>query len=134
MVLADKYDPHRRPDGTWFRLLDFYQRNAWSSFPTNDVSVAGADLVCPGCGAPYQDVHERIVWYDDEDQKYGVGPKAFERMTRPKGADFDPDFDFFSGEMAGEKQEQEQKKKKKPGRPKKKREALKQLGQEQADE
>ena len=131
MVLADRYDPHQRPNGTWFRLLDFYRLNAWSSFPTNDRAVAGADLACPGCGAPYQDVHGRTVWYVDG-EKYGVGVKAYERATRPRGAEYSPEFDFFSGEGLT----QEQPKKKKGGRPRKnkRKAALKELGKEQADE
>lgn len=133
MVLADRYDPNSRPNGTWFRLLKFYRDNAWPSFPTNDPAVTEAGLVCPGCGAPYLNVHGRTLWYDVGGQRYGAGPKAHQRLTRPKGVGFDPDFDFFSGEELGEKQEQKQKKKK-PGKPKKKREALKQLGQEQMNE
>jgi hypothetical protein len=69
------------------------------------------------------------MWYDEEGYRCGIGPKAFERATRPKGADYSPEFEFFSGENIGERP-----KKKGPGRPKKKREALKQLNRENSDE
>lgn len=96
-VQAHKYNPDKRPNGTWFRLLPVYRRDCWGSFPENDPAISGADLACPACGSAYMNIHNRVTWHDG-DIVHGRGPEAFKALTakpKPIGAEYSPDFDFF---------------------------------------
>lgn len=79
-IRAEKYDPDTAPNATWFKLMEFFQKNAWGSFPENEPAFKGAELWCPGCGASYMSVHAKTHWFGDDRTYYGQGPDAFREM------------------------------------------------------
>lgn len=83
-VRYDTYSPKKIPNGTFFRFLPLYGPGGenWTCFPMNDDSVMDAELICPGCGEVYCDIHGRTCWYDDFDKCWGFGPDAHWRMVR----------------------------------------------------
>lgn len=86
-VRADTYDPDARPNGTWFRLRDFYRLNLWHSFPENDAAISSSELWCPGCGDVYRHVHERTKWFNDSGEEVGHGPEAFRELAEQETAE-----------------------------------------------